>query len=57
MQEQSQESFLSMATETNIATYDENGVPVVRPMIQEELAQFLEMQALATEISTPDDNL
>lgn len=36
-----------MDTEINIATYDENGVPVVRPMTEEELAEFLEMQANA----------
>jgi len=33
-----------MATEINIATYDENGQPVVRPMTEEELADFAAMQ-------------
>jgi hypothetical protein len=40
-----------MATEINIATYDENGVPVVRPMTETELAEFLEMQANAQTVS------
>ena len=29
-----------MDSETNIATYDENGKPIVRPMTDEELAEL-----------------
>ena len=36
-----------MATEINIATYDENGVPVVRPMTETELAELQETQESA----------
>jgi hypothetical protein len=35
-----------MATEINIATYDENGVPVCRPMTDAELAELQEMQKI-----------
>jgi hypothetical protein len=38
-----------MDTEINIATYDENGVPVCRPMTDEELAEFSAMQQEAQE--------
>jgi hypothetical protein len=38
-----------MATEINIATYDENGVPVCRPMTDDELAEFLAFQKEAQE--------
>jgi hypothetical protein len=38
-----------MATEINIATYDENGVPVCRPMTDDELAEFLAFQQEAQE--------
>lgn len=29
-----------MESETNIATYDENGKPIVRPMTDEEFAEL-----------------
>jgi hypothetical protein len=37
-----------MDTETNIATYDENGRPIVRPMTDEELAELEATRAAMT---------
>jgi hypothetical protein len=44
-----------MATEINIATYDKNGVPVCRPMTDDELAEFLAMQQEATDETPSTD--
>jgi hypothetical protein len=42
-----------MDTETNIATYDDNGRPIVRPMTDEELAE-LEATRAAMTLARPE---
>ena len=54
MQAQLQASFPYMDTEINIATYDENGAPVCRPMTEEELAELEATRALMTPVPLPE---
>lgn len=43
-----------MDTETNIATYDENGRPIVRPMTAEELAELEATRAAMPPTPVPE---